>query len=131
MKNMGTEETHEKITLHDWLDFIKSEKELFAKTDDSTTPRIIAIGTLFIFSLLSIFQEFPLNVLGLVGVIFSIGLFIYINSIMRRAIYYYTKIEAIQMEILLGEIQEVEEIDERLKSLFGGKCIQKVEKELE
>ena len=118
MEPMKNEE-NTKITVQNWLDYLNSEKEMLSNSDQATTPRLLGSGALLVSSIVSIFQEYPYNVLGGIGSILSvIFLFLVIKKI-GEIVVGLRKIRAIQLKILFGKLQEVEEIAEEISSEFG------------
>ena len=104
---MKEDEGNTKITVQDWLDYLKSEKEIiYNNLGQTITPRIIGVSTLLIASFITFVQAFPLNflVMGLGGAGIIISCII-IYYIMKQTEYHYENIlfiEKIQLKILRG-----------------------------
>jgi hypothetical protein len=114
MKN----EDNNEITIQDWLSFLSSQKELLTSIEQTTISSLISFGALFIGSLISLFQIYPYNVLGVIGLIISS---IYIIQLLKSNGEYgetMKKINKIQYEILEGNLREVKEIVEKYRSYF-------------
>jgi hypothetical protein len=102
------------ITVKDWLDYIKSEKQLLANAEKEANPKLISLGTLFIISIVSIFRQSPYNYFGWVGIIFSFVLIIYIAKSLNDVINIMAKLNETQIKILAGILQEPKEIAKEL-----------------
>ncbi len=118
MVQMKNEENN-KITIQDWLSYLSSQKKLAVSFHQTFISVLISFGALFIASLLtSLFQIYPYNVIGVVGLIFSFIYIIYILICMGKNTKAIGKINKIQFEILEGNLREVKEIAEKYRSEF-------------
>ena len=107
-----------KITVQDWLDFLRLEVEILDHTEQAFTPRIIALGTLFVGSLLfTIFQQYPYNIMGVVGLSISVICIHHILKIMQMRNKMFREIQKIQLEILIGKLQDVKEIAKKVSTI--------------
>ena len=107
-----------KITVQDWLDFLRSEAEILAQAEQGFTPRIIAVGTLLVGSLLfTIFQQYPYNIMGVVGLSSSLIMLHIIHKIMQIRNKMFREIQKIQLEILIGTLQDVKEIAKKVSTI--------------
>ena len=102
--------SQEAITIQQWLDFLENEKRFAGDTDRATTPRIVGIMTLLISSILACFQAYPFYVLGIIGILFSIGFIIWINRLINQVIIYVTIVDEIIIKILDSQLITVGEI---------------------
>ena len=109
---MKENEENTKITVQDWLDYLKSEKQNILSSEQALTPRTIGTVTLFISSLVTYFQFVGITrVLSEIGIIFSICLFFTIGKKYADNMKNVDFLKGIQEDILEGKFQKVEEID--------------------
>ena len=108
-----------KITVQDWLDFLRLEAEILVHAEQGFTPRIIAVGTLLVGSLLfTIFQQYPYNIMGVVGLSSSLIMLYIIHKIMQIRNKMFREIQKIQLEILIGKLQDVKEIAKKVSTIM-------------
>lgn len=113
---MKKNEENAKITVQDWLDYLKSEKQNILSSEQALTPRTIGTVTLFISSLVTYFQFVGITrVLSEIGIICSICLFFVIGKKYADNMKNVDFLKGIQEDILEGKFQKVEEIDIKYK----------------
>lgn len=114
----GEENNKSKITVQDWLNFLKSEKDRFAIIESSTTTRLIASGTLFIVSLVTISSpQLTYRWLGVPGIIISVVAILTLLNAYRLSTLLIDTFTILEVRILSRKLSDAEEISKELVNL--------------